>query len=82
MTVIGIVLRKLIMTFDTQTSDTYAITRVPYEQAVVIISCSSTQWRQNYGDRGVHCTPKFRTCTPCTPQVKDLAHVKILSKRL
>jgi len=40
------------------------------------------QWRQNYGDRGVHCTPKFRTCTPCTPQVKDAAFVKILSKQL
>ena len=26
--------------------------------------------------------PKFRTCTPCTPQVKDAAYVKILSKRL
>jgi len=25
---------------------------------------------------------KFRTCTPCTPQVKDAAYVKILSKRL
>ena len=40
------------------------------------------QWRRNYGDRGVHCTPKFRTCTPCTLQVKDVAYVKILSKRL
>jgi len=40
------------------------------------------QCRRNYGDRGVHCTPKFRTCTPCTPQVKDAAYVKILSKRL
>ena len=26
--------------------------------------------------------PEFRTCTPCTPQVKDAAYVKILSKRL
>ena len=44
-----------------------------------------TQWRRNYGNRGVHCTPpppKFRTCTPCTPQVKDAAYVNILSKRL
>ena len=32
--------------------------------------------------QGVHCTPKFRTCTPCTTQVKDAAYVKILSKRL
>jgi len=39
------------------------------------------QWRRNYGDRAVHCTPN-RTCTPCTPQVKDAAYVKILSKRL
>ena len=31
--------------------------------------------------QGVHCTPKFRTCTPCIPQVKDAAYVKILSKR-
>ena len=38
------------------------------------------QWCQNYGNRGV--PPKFRTCTPCTPQVKDAAYVKILSKRL
>jgi len=37
------------------------------------------QWRRNYG---VHCTPKFRTCTPCTLQVKDAAYVKILSKLL
>jgi len=35
------------------------------------------------GTGGGHCTPpKFRTCTPCTPQVKDAAYVKILSKRL
>jgi len=34
------------------------------------------------GTGGVHCTPKFRTCTPCAPQVKDAAYVKILSKRL
>ena len=51
------------------------------------------QWRRNYGDRGVHCTPKFRTCTPCipSPQVKDAAYmlfcciclyVKIFSERL
>jgi len=26
--------------------------------------------------------PQFRSCTPCTPQVKDAAYVKILSKRL
>jgi len=33
--------------------------------------------------QGVHCTHfKFRTCTPCTPQVKGAAYVKILSKRL
>ena len=38
-----------------------------------------------WGQGGVHCTPppKFKTCTvPCTPQVKDTAYVKILSKRL
>jgi len=40
------------------------------------------QWRRNCGDRGVHCTPKFRTCTPCTLQVKDAACVKILNKQL
>jgi len=40
------------------------------------------QWRRNYGDRGVHCTPKFRACTPCIRQVKDAAYVKILSKQL
>jgi len=26
--------------------------------------------------------PKFRTCTPCTPQVKDAAYVKILRMTL
>jgi len=36
----------------------------------------SKQWRRNYGDRGYIVPPKFRTCTPCTSQVK------ILSKRL
>ena len=40
------------------------------------------QWRRNYRDRGYIVPPKFRTCTPCTPQVKDVACVKILSKRL
>ena len=70
MTVIGIVLRKLIMTFDTQTSDTYAITRVPYEQAVVIISCSSTQWRQNYGDRGYIVPPSSGLVPPVPPKSK------------
>ena len=42
-------------------------------------------WRRNYGYRGVglHCTPKFRACTPCTPKSKmRLRDVKILSKRL
>ena len=34
------------------------------------------QWRRNYGDRGVHCTPKFRTCTPCTPKSK----MRLMSK--
>ena len=34
------------------------------------------------GGGGLHCTPKFRTCTPRTSQVKDAAYVKILSKRL
>jgi len=43
----------------------------------------SDQWRRNYGDRGGYIVPpKFRTCTPCTPQIKDAAYVKILSKRL
>ena len=41
---------------------------------------ASELWGQGTG--GVHCTPpKFRTCTPCTPQVKDAAYVKILSKQ-
>jgi len=34
------------------------------------------------GTGGYIVPPKFRTCTPCTPQVKDAAYVKILSKRL
>jgi len=39
------------------------------------------QWCRNCGDRGYIVPPKFRTCTPCIPQVKDAAYVKILSKR-
>ena len=34
------------------------------------------------GTGGYIVPPKFRTCTPCTSQVKDAAYVKILSKRL
>jgi len=34
------------------------------------------------GTGGYIVPPKFRTCTPCTPEVKDAAYVKILSKRL
>ena len=33
-----------------------------------------------WGQVGVHCTPKFRTCTPCAPQVIDATYVKILTK--
>jgi len=32
------------------------------------------------GKGGYIVPPKFRTYTPCTPQVKDAAYVKILSK--
>jgi len=37
---------------------------------------SYIQWRRNYRDKGVHCTPKFRTCSPCTPKSK----MRLMSK--
>ena len=51
------------------------------------------QWRRNFGDRGVHCTPQVQDLYPLypLPQVKDAAYmlfcciclyVKILSERL
>ena len=40
------------------------------------------QWRRNYGERGVHCTPQVQDLYPLYPQVKDAAYVKISSKRL
>jgi len=45
------------------------------------VKVSRIKAERHYGDRGT-LYPKFRTCTPCTPQVKDAAYVKILSKRL
>ena len=45
-------------------------------------STSQTAVASELWGQGVHCTPKFRTFTPCTPQVKYAAYVKILSKRL
>jgi len=42
----------------------------------------SDQWRRNYGDMGVHCTPQVQDLYPLYPQIKDAAYVKILSKRL
>ena len=54
----------------------------PRPQRETATASGDFQWRRNYGDRGYIVPPKFRTYTPCTPQVKDAAYVKILSKRL
>jgi len=40
------------------------------------------QWRRNYGDRGVQCTPQVQDLYPLYPKVKYADYVKILSKRL
>jgi len=43
---------------------------------ILLLGAIINQWRRNYRDRGVHCIPKFRTCTPCTPKSK----MRLMSK--
>jgi len=64
------------------TSMSCAQTAEPIEMSFETLGATavaSELWGQ-----GVHCTPppKFTTCTPCTPHVKDAAYVKILSNDL
>ena len=77
-------MRPMLLTTENNVIRVLAARRYASARALVAMALclSVTSDVGTMGTEEVHCTPKFRTCTPYTLQVKDAAYVKILSERL